>query len=133
MSEADYAFVQYLLGSSAKIKKAGSRAINDPPSSGYIGMHFQSTRYGFQVPISQLMGSICTFYHIMPGIHSPNYHQLIAYLQSLYHFASIEASLELFHQLFQLTKIGTKSLSYLNASLREGCKVVIKLNTSLKG
>lgn len=116
MSEVDYDFVQYLLGPSSKAKRAGNRAINDPPTGGYIGMHLQSARYGSRVPTTQLMASICTFYRIVPGMLSPNSHRLIACLQSLYHFTGIEANLELFHQLFQLTKICVKSLGYLNAS-----------------
>lgn len=116
MSEADYSFAQYLMGPSAKIKRAGDRAITDPPSSKYIGMHLQSARYGFRVPTTPLMASICTFYRIVLGMLSPNSHQLITCLQSLCQFAGIKVDLEIFHQLFQVTKIGNKSPGYLNAS-----------------
>lgn len=128
MSKADYSFPQYLMGLSAKIKRAGDRDITDPPSAKYIGMHLQSARYGFRVPTTPLMASICTLYRIAPGMLSPNSHRLIACLQSLCQFASIKVDLEL----FQVRKIGNKSLDYLNASQREGCRVVVGLNSSLK-
>lgn len=80
MNAFDYAFVRYLLGPNAQIEEPGDKPMNQPPIGGYIGIHLQSDRYGFRVPTTPLMATICTFYRVVPGMLSPNSHQLIACL-----------------------------------------------------
>lgn len=58
-----------------------------------------------------------------------NSYRLIVYLQTLCKDNEIAADLEL----FQIIKIGTASPGYLNTSHCDKCKVVVNLNTSLKG
>lgn len=133
MNESDYAFAQYVLEPNVVIERAEERSIHQPPTGDYIKIHLQTICYDFHVPTRPLMSATCNFYRILSGMLSLNSHRLIACLQTLCQFCGMDTSLELFHQLFQLTKIDTTSTGYLNASQRDRCKVVGRLNISLKG
>lgn len=96
---------QLLLGPTAEIYAPHERYVFDPPAGGYIGIHLQSIRHGFRVPLSPFASLFFRYFSLSPGQLVPNSHRLLTYFQTLCINFGFDLTVDLFLQVYLVSRV----------------------------
>lgn len=114
-------------------REAGKRLITKPPEGSFVGINYQSVRYGFRIPVYPLLSQILNYYGLVPDQLVPNSYRLVVSFLTFLYYLEKEVSLLFFHQLFRLLAVSSIAPRYVQIRAWDGRCFLDKLESSHKG